>query len=167
VRPVERAEPPRIVHALAEEAQGLAKHIYAQWQSSLRPRRNVRFRVKPTTGIYGFYLVADAKNFHRAPTSDYDRTVRYGLDAQEWSALFASVLPVGETMRADFPLLSRFRNVYQDFYIEADEVLQLREECVNAKALASDPIALSSIAKILRMCDEARKLRLGIFFDAP
>lgn len=129
------------------------------------------------------WLVSNPDRFFEnpGPTSSFDRIVP-GLSYKEWYELFFVVLRVtGEEIpksngvelmvRADkfdtaipeYPMLSRIHGVYSDAVFKSDEVQALEDECVRLAKPTSNPLALSGLRKLLKMCAEARTLGLSIF----
>ena len=65
--------------------------------------------------------------------------------------LFAGIAP-------EFPMLSRINYIYEDVFFKAEEVGQLRNECVNIRSVANNPAADLGLRKLLYSCDEALKV---------
>jgi hypothetical protein len=139
-------------------------------------------------GMHGTWLVKDTEAFplNPGPTSERDRTLNFGLNYQEWFAIFFDVLGVDKSgydnwakenpeaakgsilIEFDeeipsYPMLSRIVGGRYDIVFEADEVERLREECLRVKSQTSNAVALKGIRKLLLMCDWAQRLDLSIY----
>lgn len=62
-----------------------------------------------------------------------------------------------------FPMLSRICGYLYDAIFEADEVEQLRRECLRVKSMTSNLLALQGVDELLRICAEAQALKLSIY----
>lgn len=126
------------------------------------------------------------------PTSIQDRVLPLGLKYMEWYTLYFDILNVDQgrykkwvednpikalntcagefqekaaesLCRRGYPMLSRIRGRLYDAVFEADEVEQLRQECLRVQANTSNDVALHGLNKLLRICDWAQKLNLSIY----
>ena len=123
---------------------------------------------------------------HPGPTSIRDRSLKFGLSYKEWYAVYFDVLRVdkgeytvgrGAPNEAQdrfrpiefdgeiegFPMLSRICGYLYDAIFEADEVEQLRRECLRVKSMTSNLLALQGVDELLRICAEAQALKLSIY----
>ncbi len=139
-------------------------------------------------GMHVTWLVKDTEAFplNPWPTSERDRTLQFGLNYQEWSALFFDVLGVDrrgydnwakenpeeakgsiliefDEELFDYPMLSRIVGIRYDAVFGVNEVEQLREECLRVKSQTSNAVPLKGIDKLLLMCDWAQQLKLSIY----
>lgn len=145
-------------------------------------------------GMHVTWLVRDVEQFGRqvAPTSDQDRVLPFGLNYQEWLAIFFEVLEVDHgtykkrirehPLKAktsfirefdedsdslkEYSMLARICGPYYDAVFEANEVGQLRQELLRIKATTSNHLAVQGMEKLLRICTEAQMLKLGIYLLA-
>ncbi|MGI8495588.1 MAG: hypothetical protein ACR2L1_09800 [Pyrinomonadaceae bacterium] len=74
--------------------------------------------------------------------------------------LFARIAP-------EFPMLGRINYIYADAYFTAEEVKNLRDECVRLKLATKDSAADLGLRKLIYSCDEAIKVGfcLGLCCD--
>jgi hypothetical protein len=139
-------------------------------------------------GMLHTWLVEDAKAFFCNPgaASERDRHLNFGLNYQEWLALYFDVLGVDRSgfdkyvaenpseaqthfiggfdeEIPDYPMLSRMDDILHDAIFEGDEVEQLRRECLRVKSGTSNVLALRGLEKLIHICDWARSLNLNIF----
>ena len=142
-------------------------------------------------GMHVTWLVSDTKAFplNPGPTSERDRVLHFGLNYEEWLALFFDAIGVdkegydrfieenpeqaqntcvGEFDQSDpalegFPMLSRICGILYDAVFEANEIGQLRRECLRVKSFTSNAVALNGIDKLLRICDWAGRLNLSVY----
>jgi hypothetical protein len=111
------------------------------------------------------------------------------LKGYEWTAIFRDVLgvPMGSVGAQDvanttlherldraeagfrealpeYPYLARIWDTYEDTIYEADEINDLKAECVRVQVLAqSDQVASKGLGKLIYACDEA--LRHGVALE--
>lgn len=140
-------------------------------------------------GMHVTWLIRDVAAFQNqpGPTSELDRLLPFSLTYQEWYALYFDVLKVdnGEYKKwleehpkeaqdslppiefegeaRDYPMLSRICGYLCDAVFEAEEVKQLRQECLRVRSMTSNPLALRGVEKLLRLCDEAERSGLNIY----
>lgn len=69
-----------------------------------------------------------------------------------------------ERILLNFPMLSRFKNMYEDAIFKADEVKILREECEKLKKESQDNSTDLALRKLFYCCDEAIKANLNLGF---
>lgn len=137
------------------------------------------------------WLVRDTKAFGLdGRTSPDDRSVEFRLTYQEWLAIFLDALGVDKdgyekwaakrvvigqpgvvTLLTkideevpEYPMLSRMRGPYHDVAFERDELEDLHKECLRAKALTSNRLALQGLDKLIHVYDQAKELGLSIYF---
>jgi len=114
-------------------------------------------------------------------TSELDRVLPLGISNKEWQSLWFDVLGVNAEdyrdwaqqsafteiegfMIAGYPMLSRINNNFMDVTFEGQEIERLRQECVQVKSITNNKDALSGMDKLMRICDEAQKIGLNIYF---
>lgn len=97
-----------------------------------------------------------------------------GMDRNEWDALFYDALAYerftpGEDesewqkkVESLYPLLSRACDYYGDAWYEAEEIEQLRCECLKALETTPNEIAANVLTKIIHACVEATGRRRGL-----
>jgi len=145
-------------------------------------------------GMHITWLVHDVEQFGKqiAPTSGQDRMLPFGLNYQEWLAIFFDVLEVDQgrykawvrehhfepkkyfvrefdessDALKDYPMLSRICGLYYDAIFEADEIEQLRQEVLQVKAATLNQLAVRGMEKLLRICADAQMLKLSIYLLA-
>lgn len=137
------------------------------------------------------WLVQDTEAFGtKGKTTDRDRPLNLRLTYQEWLAIFLDALGVdkngyekwaakkvvlGQASAAtilteldeeipEFPMLSRIRGPYHDVVFEFDEIERLHKECLRAQRSTSNVLALHGLEKLIHAYDQARQLRLSIYF---
>lgn len=78
-------------------------------------------------------------------------------DSEVYGARFAAALH-------NYPMLGRISDMYIYVCYTRDEVRQLREECLRAQRLTSNPKAAEGLVKLLQACDEALINGSGLLF---
>jgi hypothetical protein len=144
-------------------------------------------------GMHVTWLVRDPTAFALSPgpTSERDRRLSFGLNYEEWLALYFDVLRVNregfrvaagraadksrvsisefdsdDAALKNYPMLSRISGVLDDAVFESEEVDRLRQECLQVRANTSNVAALSGLDKLLLICAWAKKLDLNIYLMA-
>lgn len=134
------------------------------------------------SGNQSFILMHDPEGPWNYST---DQLLNIALEGTEWSALFYKVLGcpfpspfvlgdnINETRKRyefefqqaipDYPMLGRIWDTYIDVRYKQDEIEQLRNECVKVRAATSDQLALEGLSKLIYACDEALRLKLGLY----
>jgi hypothetical protein len=69
-----------------------------------------------------------------------------------------------EKISIKFPMLCRFKDMYEDAVFESDEVKMLRDECVKLKTGSQDDATNLALRKLFYCCDEAIKSKLSLGF---
>ena len=155
-------------------------------QAKPLPPRDVEDFVEP--GMHAVWLVRNPGEFeaHSRPTSRSDRMLCFGLTHEEWHAILFEALGVDQEgwLEANsqstqtplryptdfkgkvpgYPMISRIRGYLYDVAFETEEVVRLRDECRRAKTRASQATAVRGLDKLLRICAQAIRLGLGIYF---
>jgi hypothetical protein len=110
------------------------------------------------------------------------------LDGSEWIALFRDVLKCpmgidqpfipGEDTRVwrernrlkfqkaipNYPMLARIWDTFIDVTYEPEEVRQLRDECLQVRAIAaSNHLAFEGLSRLISACDESLRLGSGLY----
>jgi hypothetical protein len=124
----------------------------------------------------------------RRPTGDWDpstdRRLPMFFGGPEWSALFRHVLHAHEREPFDssesidkwserqrvlfkeslpkYPMLGRIWDTYIDVQYQPDEVLQLRDECLQVRSNTSNPVAIRGLEKLNAACEEALRIGSGL-----
>ena len=117
--------------------------------------------------------------------SNHDRILKTFLTGPEWSAIFYDVLGstgsepfvIGEninewmgTHRREFqpaipayPMLAKIWNTYANVSYQAEEIERLKNECVKVRESTSNSLAKIGLRKLIDACDEAFKLKMGLW----
>lgn len=82
------------------------------------------------------------------PYSGEDNIMKLRNDSRQW---FAETVP-------EFPMLSRINYIFEDVFFNAEEVKQLRNECVEIRSVTTNLAADLGLRKLLYSCDEALKV---------
>jgi hypothetical protein len=136
-------------------------------------------------GSLSIYTVRDVENF-RGQVDEDDRYTGMDFTGREWGALFYDVLACPrmdayvpgddvdayeeqyrvtfQQSLAEYPMLGRIWDMYIDVKYAPAEVEQLRDECQAIRGRTSNPIALGGLKKLITVCDEARRVKQGLFF---
>jgi hypothetical protein len=67
---------------------------------------------------------------------------------------------------SDLPMLGRMWEFYNDAWYAPEEITPLRGECLRVQARTSNPLALEGLGLLIRGCDEASAVGLGLFLAA-
>jgi len=62
--------------------------------------------------------------------------------------------------------MARIWDTYVDVSYQPQEIYQLRDECLRAKATTRNTVANRGLDKLLQACDEAIKAHSGLYFAA-
>lgn len=114
-----------------------------------------------------------------------DRYLGIAFEPLEWEALFFDVLHCpeaepfvdGEDLDkyyerhrrrfqqaiADYPMLGRIWDIYEDVRYMPEEVNLLRDECLRVQTSTSNALALEGLRKLILACNEALKLGMGLY----
>jgi hypothetical protein len=170
------------------------KLVVSKYYKQFTPRmwQNVKdMNKKLETGMHTTLLVRDIKIFRSnlfsgkfILSSEFDHVLKLGVAYEEWYALRFDALGVdpdasriwykrfinGETeeylIDPGYPMLSRICDPYIDAAFDILEVEQLRQECLRLQTNTSNELALQGLDKLLRVCNEAQKLEMGIYLLA-
>lgn len=101
----------------------------------------------------------DFENIHK---ETYRLTFSKNPDADLfYTTKFVKIL---EKISSKFPMLCRFKDMYEDAIFEVEEVKMLRDECLTLKAKSQDNSTDLVLRKLLYCCDEAIKTDLNLAF---
>jgi hypothetical protein len=146
------------------------------------------------SGCWSICAVADPNGWHDTQRDDA-RWLDLVFDGGDWVAVFCDTLGVfnfaaegriparnheqraAELSRrsaesfaqatAQYPMLARLDDTYEDVIYKREEVAQLREECLKLLAAATNPEAINALTTLITACDEALRLKFGLFFACP
>lgn len=129
------------------------------------------------SGKLDIYLVRDVELI-TGNVKDGNRFLGIDFHGGDWKALFFRVLdcpkytwpPIEhEEYRerfqkhlADYPMLGRIWDMYEDALYRAEEVEAFRKECLRVQMITSNGEALAGLRKLIFACDEASKAGTGI-----
>lgn len=106
------------------------------------------------------------------PSSPDDEVLSFGIRMSEHDALFQELGADWEKFQHDdslpilptYPLLSRLNDFYGDAVYQPREIDALLVECMRAEQVASDPMAVRGLDKLIRIARWAQKSNRGIYF---
>jgi hypothetical protein len=136
-------------------------------------------------GRLALYIVSDAEVW-RGGIDEGDVDLNIDFTGPDWKALFYDLLncpkvepyvqgediyEYDERNRAafrqsipEYPMLGRIWNMYEDVGYTAEQVRQLRDECLKLQATATaNPHAIEALGKLILACNEAIKMGRGLF----
>ncbi len=130
------------------------------------------------------HVVRNPENYWNGGHSEDDFYVGFDFHYWDWEALFAGVLNCPEwepyvegedimerekreyarfqQCTSDYPLLGRIFDMYQDAEYRADEVSQLREQCLRLQSRTNHAEGWRALAKLILACDKALERKLGL-----
>jgi hypothetical protein len=136
------------------------------------------------TGRQYFILMLNPREAWNDST---DRNLNIYLEGAEWTALFYEVLDCkhgdpylpGDNINEwtenhklkfqqsipNYPMLGRIWDTYIDVKYDPEEIGKLRAECLMIKASTSNVRALEGLSKLIYACDQALKLKLGLYLS--
>src|SRR5437762_5254725 len=100
-----------------------------------------------------------------------DRHPGLSFNGQEWESIFIETLgcPGEVTGQSEFkeamkeyPMLGRIWDLYEDIVYAPNEVILLNEDCLQVKAMTSNPVAQEGVRKLLFGCEEAARCNYGL-----
>ena len=96
----------------------------------------------------------------------HSETYRLTFGEKPYSKIFNTTKLEGilEKISLKFPMLCRFKDMYEDAIFKADEVKILREECEKLKTESQDNSTDLALRKLFYCCDEAIKANLNLGF---
>ncbi len=129
------------------------------------------------------HVVRNPESYWDDGHSEDDFYVGYDFHPWDWEALFFEELKCpewqyieGENIEVrdkreyarfqdctrEYPLLGRIWDMYQDAGYRADEVRQLREQCLKLQLRATSEKAARALGKLILACDKALERKLGL-----
>ena len=116
------------------------------------------------------------------PSSEGAVDLRLDFHEADWGALFVGALRLrtsdsgglsreGQRVQfrqalPEYPLLGEIWDIYADAAYLAEEVPQLRSECVQLKSETTLPEAVKAVRKLIYACDEAAKRGFCLILSA-
>ena len=64
----------------------------------------------------------------------------------------------------EFPLLTAFDDMYQDYIFEPDRAIELKRECETLKSRLDDSRAIKALRKVIYGCDKALEANCNLMF---
>ena len=137
----------------------------AKTQSTLPQRR--------TSGKFTIYAIPYPMTWQDTQ-SDSARWLDLIFDGADWDALFCDVLKVQMVSNkkdyvesplslADYPMLGRITDMYEDVTYKCEEVIFLRDECIKIQLASQNLLAQRGLQVLIKACDEALTLNMGLY----
>jgi len=152
---------------------------FVEEQLNLRGKPSLGLDLKPkslalegVTDYFGpsaknVYLVRDPSAFspyRGIVTSEYDRTLHYGLTDEEIGAL---ELAAKSDRLSEYRVIPNFfYEPYDDQRVMPNEIAKLEDECRTLKQRTNDPVTIRAVEKLLSIAHSAHRYNLGIFLDS-
>lgn len=129
-------------------------------------------------------LVPQPNDYWILRKHDQDVYLNFDFTDDDWSALYFGALHCSErepyvqgediiernnrwlvkflTCCADYPMLGRISDMYEDAAFEANEVTELKKQCIYLRSTTNHEGAKRALAKLIIVCNKAIENQLGI-----